>query len=371
MWNSTVGIRAGWLSFGGNPIIARQTWAARGLPGTRWLGRYGMLGVLMCGFVLLLGISAARAGEVAYFRIATGAADGTYFPIGSLIASAISNPPGSRDCADGGSCGVPGLIAVGRASKGSVQNVTLIAGGMVESGLSQADIAYMAYFGLGPFKGEAQFDGLRVVATLYPELVQLAVRKHSGIFAVEDLRDRRVSLGVEGSGTAVDADAIMAAHGLTAGSYKALHYDLGEAADRLRLGKLDAFFIIGGTPVPAMADLAEQTNITLLPIHGPAASRLRRDYPFFAPAKLPAGVYRNVAETQTLSVGAQWLVSDRLDAKLVYEMTRALWHPSTRRILDNGHPDGRLIQLNSALDGVGIPLHEGARRYYEEVGALP
>ena len=163
----------------------------------------------------------------------------------------------------------------------------------------------------------------------------------------------------------------MAAHGLAAGSYKAMHLDLGESADRLRLGKLDAFFIIGGAPVPAMVDLAEQTNITLLPIHGAAATRLRREYPFFAPATLPTGVYRNVDETKTLSVGAQWLVSDRLDAKLVYEMTRALWHPSTRRVLDNGHPGGRLIQLKSALDSLGIPLHEGARRYYKEVGALP
>jgi hypothetical protein len=356
MWNSAVGIRAGWLGFGGAPVVVR---------------RARRLGALACGLILLLGISAARAGDAAYFRIATGATDGTYFPIGSLIASAISNPPGSRDCADGGSCGVPGLIAVGRASKGSVQNVGMIANGTVESGLSQSDVAYMAYFGLGPFKGEAQYDGLRVIATLYSELVQLAVRKHSGIYAVEDLHDRRVSLGVEGSGTAVDADAIMAAHGLEAGSYKAMHFDLGESADRLRLGKLDAFFIIGGAPVPAMADLAEQTNIALLPIHGPAASRLRREYPFFAPAKLPAGVYRNVAEIETLSVGAQWLVSDRLDAKLVYEMTRALWHPSTRRILDNGHPEGRQIQLKSALDGLGIPLHAGARRYYKEVGALP
>ncbi len=356
MWNSTVCIRAGRFELAAEPITARR--AIR-------------LGVLICGCILMLAISAARAGDGGYFRIATGVTDGTYFPIGSLIASAISNPPGSRDCDDGGSCGVPGLIAVGQASKGSVQNVALIAEGTVESGLSQADIAYMAYFGLGPFKGAAQFDGLRVVATLFPELVQLAVRKHSGIYAVEDLRDRRVSLGVQGSGTAVDADVIMAAHGLAAGSYKAMHLDLGESADRLRLGKLDAFFIIGGAPVPAMVDLAEQANITLLPIHGAAATRLRREYPFFAPAILPAGVYRNVGQTKTLSVGAQWLVSDRLDAQLVYDMTRALWHPSTRRVLDNGHPGGRLIQLKSALDGLGIPLHKGARRYYKEVGALP
>jgi uncharacterized protein len=331
----------------------------------------GLIRGLICGLMLLLAPVPVKAGEVDYFRIATGSTDGTYFPIGSLISSAISNPPGSRDCADGGSCGVPGLIAVGQATEGSVQNIELIAKGAVESGLSQADVAYMAYFGLGHFQGKAQYDGLRVVATLFPELVQVAVRKHSGIYALEDLAGKRVSLGAEGSGTALDAEIIMAAHGLKMGTYKPLHFGLGESADRLRLGKLDAFFIIAGAPVPAMVDLAEQTSITLLPIKGPAVERLRKDFAFFVSARLPAGVYRNVGATETLSVGAQWLVSDRLSEDLVYNLTRALWHPSNRRVLDNGHPDGRQIQLDSALDGLAIPLHPGARRYYEEVGALP
>jgi len=313
----------------------------------------------------------AMAGNGGYFRIATGPTAGTYFPIGALIISAISNPPGSRDCADGGSCGVPGLIAVGQASKGSVENVTMIAQGAVESGLSQADVAYMAYSGLGRFRGGVPYDNLRVVATLFPELVHLAVRKYSGIYGVEDLRGRRVSLGAVGSGTALDAEVIMAAHGLEIIDYSAVHFDLGESADRLRLGKLDAFFIIAGTPVPALLDLAEQTNITLLPIHGAAITELRKKYPFFVPAVFPAGIYRNVEATKTLSVGAQWLVSSRLDEGKVYEMTRALWHPSTRRLLDNGHPMGRLIQLKSALDGLAIPLHDGAKRYYQEIGLLP
>mgnify|MGYP003987408215 CR=1 FL=1 len=325
----------------------------------------------MCGLALVTAAPGARADNGGYFRIATGTTDGTYFPIGALIAAAISNPPGSRECADGGSCGVPGLIAVGRASKGSVENVGLIAKGAVESGLSQADVAYMAYHGLGRFRGGAPYDGLRVIATLYPELVQLAVRKHSGIYAVEDLRDKRVSLGVVGSGTALDAEVIMVAHGLKLDDYTAIYFDLGESADRLRLGKIDAFFIIAGTPVPALEDLAEQTNITLLPIHGEASARLRKKFPFFVPTTLPAGIYRNVGATETLSVGAQWLVSTRLEENRAYEMTRALWHPSTRRVLDNGHPVGRQIQLDSALDGLAIPLHDGAKRYYKEIGVLP
>lgn len=327
--------------------------------------------VFICGFVLWSLKLPAIAENGGYFRIATGTTSGTYFPIGSLIASAITNPPGSPECGDGGSCGVPGLIAVGQASKGSVDNVTKIAKGLVESGFSQADVAYMAYKGLGRFKGGLPYDNLRVVATLYQELVQLAVRKYSGIYALEDLRGKRVSLGAVGSGTAIDAEAIMEAHNLKLSDYKAVHFDLGESADRLRLGKLDAFFIIAGAPVPALEDLAEQINITLLPIHGPATLKLKQKFPFFITATLHSGIYHNVEKIKTLSVGAQWLVSTRLSSGKVFEMTRALWHPSTRKVLDNGHPVGQKIRLKTALNGLAIPLHDGAKRYYQEIGALP
>ena len=119
-----------------------------------------------------------------------------------------------------------------------------------------------------------------------------------------------------------------------------------------------------------MEDLAEQINITLLPIHGPTIDRLRKNFPFFMPATLKGGIYRNVEKTKTLSVGAQWLVSTRLSNEKVFEMTRALWHPSTRQLLDNGHPVGQQIQLETAIAGLAIPLHDGAKRYYQEIGAL-
>ena len=74
--------------------------------------------------------------------------------------------------------------------------------------------------------------------------------------------------------------------------------------------------------------------------------------------------------TETLSVGAQWVVSEQVPEETVYEITRALWHPSTRQLLDKGHPKGSQITLENALDGLGVPLHPGAERYYREAGVL-
>jgi TRAP transporter TAXI family solute receptor len=91
---------------------------------------------------------------------------------------------------------------------------------------------------------------------------------------------------------------------------------------------------------------------------------------FFTAAVIPAGTYRGVQETQTVSVGAQLIVLAELSDSLVYQITQALWHPTNRALLDSGHPEGGRIRLEAALEGIAIPLHAGAARYYEEIGLV-
>ncbi len=323
------------------------------------------LAVFVCALVLLLPVLSS-AQEVRYFRIGTGSTAGTYFPIGGIIASAISKPPGSRDCAAGGSCGVPGLIAVAQSTKGSVANVRGIAAGTLESGLSQADISYWAYNGQGIFEDTGPLESLRTIANFFPEAIHVVVRRDSGIDRISDLRGKRVSLDREGSGTRVDALLILEAYGIGLDDLQDQALAVGDAADRLRAGELDAFIMVVGTPATAVVDLADDSLIALIPIAGPEADKLHAKYPFFAKDRIVSGTYFNVSSTETLSVGAQWLVSADLPEDLVYEITRALWHENTRRLLDNGHPKGRFIRQVSALDGLVVPLHAGARRYYGE-----
>ena len=240
-----------------------------------------------------------------------------------------------------------------------------IAEGTLESGLSQADISYWAYNGKGAFAATGPIEKLRAVANLYSEAVHVVVRRNAGIRSLGDLRGKRVSIDREGSGTRVDALLILEAFGLGPGDIAAEALAAGDAADRLRAGELDAFIMVVGTPANAVVGLAEDSLITLLPIAGPEAQALRERYPFFHQDRIEAGTYFNVPATETLSVGAQWLVSADLSEEMVYGMTRALWHDNTRRLLDNGHPKGKAIQKVSALNGLVVPLHPGARRYYE------
>lgn len=308
------------------------------------------------------------AQELRFFRIGTGTTGGTYFPIGGLIANAISNPPGSRPCERGGSCGVPGLIAVAQATSGAVENVAQMQAGALESALVQSDIAYWSHTGTGIYEGQPQFDGLRAIASLYPETLHLVVRADGDIHSVSDLRGKTVALGDEGSGTLVDARVVLEAYGLSEQDITPRYLKPGPASDRLVSGDVDAFFIVGGFPIAAVSDAAARIAIRLVPFDDPISEELSQTLPFFTRTQLPEGVYDGVAATPVLAVGALWVVRADVPEDLVYGITRALWNPKTTALLAAGHPRGKSIQLTDALRGIAVPLHPGAERYYREIG---
>jgi TRAP transporter TAXI family solute receptor len=325
---------------------------------------------------LLGGLGTALAGlqafaqDITFFRIGTGGTAGTYFPIGGLIANAISNPPGSRTCADGGSCGVPGVVATAVASNGSVANVNAINSGSMQSGFTQSDVAYWAYNASGIYEGRPKVDTLRAIANLYPESFHLVARKGSGIKSIKDLKGKRMSLDEPGSGTLVDARLILAAYGMTEKDVKAEYLKPQQSADKLKDGALDAFFSVSGWPQGAIAELAATTGIDLVPIDGPEAENLIKQFSFFAADEIPDGAYKGVAGVKTVSVNAIWATSSKQADQLIYNITAALWNPSTRKLLDSGHAKGKAIKLETAIVGLGIPLHAGAEKFYKEKGLI-
>lgn len=322
----------------------------------------------LAGGVVVAGSPAVLAQDLTFVRIGTGGTGGTYLPFGGLIASAISNPPGSRDCDVGGSCGVPGLIANAVSSQGSIDNIKSVAAGQLEMGLSQADVAYYAFVGQGVFAGDPPRDTLRAVANLYPEALHLVARRDAGIRSVNDLRGRRVSLGERASGTIVVARVVLEGYGLSERDLNAVFDKIDKSSRGLVEGGLDGLFMVGGHPIAAISQAAEAVDVALIAVDGPPAAAIIAAHPFLVPTVIPADTYRGIAEVTTLSVGAQLIVSAAMDADLVYGITRALWHPSNRRLFLEGHPNGTRMRPEAALDGVAIPLHPGAERYYAEVG---
>lgn len=320
----------------------------------------------LLAFAMLLFGPPSVAQEPQLFRIGTGGVEGSYYPVAGIIAQAISNPPGQEACNEGNCRGVPGLVALAQASNGSIANIEAIAAGRLESGFAQADTAYWAHTATGNFHGQDDFHNLRAIASLYPETVHLVARKESGIRAVSDLRGKRVGLDEPGSGTLVDARIILQAFGLDETSIRPDYTKPAVAAEKLLQGRLDAFFIVAGHPTPSIDRLTRTGQADLISIDGPEVESLLLRNRFFSPASIPSGTYQGIGDVRTLSVRALWLVGAELDAELVYQITKALWSKETQTLLNHGHVLGREIKKTSAVEGIAIPLHPGAQRFYQE-----
>jgi uncharacterized protein len=290
-----------------------------------------------------------------FFRIGTGGTAGTYFPIGGIIANAVSAGT---------------IVSTAQASNGSVANVNAIASGAMESGFSQSDVATWAYTGTGLFDGKPKIEDLRAIANLYPETVHIVVKKGLNIKSVADLKGKRISIDEPGSGSIVNAKSILSAFGIKDGDYKAENLKPGPSAEKLKDGGIDAFFITGGYPIAAVTELATTSGVELLAVDGKEAAEIREKFKFFAEDSIPDGTYKDVKGVKTISVGAQWVTSAKVPAELVYEIVKGLWSDKTRAALDAGHAKGKAIVRATALNGLGVPLHPGAEKFYKEAGLI-
>ena len=309
---------------------------------------------------MVLGLAAAIAAPVQaqqFFRIGTGGTAGTYYPVGGMIANAVSQPGK--------------IVATAQATNGSVANVNGVAGGALESGFSQSDVATWAYTGTGVYEGKPKVTDLRMIANLYPESIHLVVKKGSGIKSVSDLKGKRVALDEPGSGTLVNARIVLADYGVKESDIKPEYIKPNQAGDKLKDGALDAFFFVGGAPAGAIAELASSgTGIELVSLAGPQADALRKANPYLAVDTIAAGTYKDVPAVQTMAMGAQWVTSAKADTETVYQITKALYGKAAQDTLAAGHAKGKFITKENAVKGVGSPFHPGAEKFYKEAGLL-
>ncbi|MEO0498872.1 MAG: TAXI family TRAP transporter solute-binding subunit, partial [Pseudomonadota bacterium] len=168
----------------------------------------------------------------------------------------------------------------------------------------------------------------------------------------------------------VDAGLIMEAAGLSFDDITEENLKGAAATEALRNGRIDALFVVAGYPTGAVVELAAAADAKIVPIDGDVAAALTEQYGFFSASDIPAGTYEGVDGVTTVAVGAQWLTSANEDEELIYNITKALWNDESRKLLDVGHAKGASITPATALNGLGVPLHAGAERFYKEAGLI-
>ncbi len=328
------------------------------------------LSLLIPALIFIAGLAAAQETSTRVMRIGAGPTGTTEFPFGGLVANAISNPPGSRDCDKGGNCGVPGLIAVAQTTPDVAENLRAIARGDLEMALSQGDIAAWAYQGTAAYAEEPPMTNLRILARLYPETIHLVVRKDSTITDVAGLKGKKVAMGPENSGTATTAKLILSAYAVKWPSVQMKYIAFTAMPEAFAKGEVDAAFIVSGAPTLAVEEIAARTPIRIVPISGPTAEKLAQIFPYYSRGTIPAGAYDGQPAVETLDVSSVLVSRDTMDPELAYGIARAIWHERNIPLFQAGHPRGKLMDRARAASYMGVPIQTGADRYYVQNGLM-
>ncbi|MGM9943319.1 MAG: TAXI family TRAP transporter solute-binding subunit [Lysinibacillus sp.] len=285
---------------------------------------------------------------IKFLSVLTGGTQGTYYPLGGTFAELITNETG--------------VTATAEVSQASAANMTALQNGEGEVAFVQTDIAYYATKGIEMFEGKP-IDTIAALGALYPETVQLVVLADSGIESFEDLKGKKVSVGAPGSGTYANAEQLLEIHGLTMDDIKAQNLDFGESADSIQSGQIDAAFITAGYPTGAVEALNATNPVKIIPVTAEKAEELIAKYPYYAVDTIPTGTYGLTEDVPAVSVLAMLAVKKDLSEDLVYAMTKAIYD-NTDKI---AHAKGEFIKAETGLDGIGIEVHPGAQKYFDEV----
>ena len=286
-----------------------------------------------------------------FVNIATGGTAGVYYPLGGAIAEILNK-------------NIPGMNATAQSTGASVANVNMLKDGKVELALVQNDTAYYAVKGEEMFKGKA-VPSLKGISTLYNETIQIVVMENSPIKTINDLKGKKVAVGSIGSGTEANARQILEVYGLTYNDLKPQYLSFGEAANGLKDGNVDVAFVTAGAPTAAIQDIAFQNKVRLLSFEADKADALIKKYPFYAKQTVKANTYPGqTTDTMTVAVKAMLVVPEKLDADTVYNLTKAIYSNTDR--LKAAHKLGEGISKATAQEGMPIPLHPGATKFFNE-----
>jgi uncharacterized protein len=301
--------------------------------------------------------------------LATGSPGGIFHPVGSAICR-MFNLPGQP----------PEAPCVALSSDGAVENIRRVQGGESSFGLSQTDVAYAAYHGEGPFAPAKvwpfTFGGgdqkLRVLMALYPGEFTVVARADSGIRDFQDLRDKRIGVGVSGAGYTFTRDVILKYYNWTiTDSERLLELGAAEQNDALCSDKVDAIVFVDGHPSGLTQEATAGCDANLVRVAGPRIDQLLAAYRYYEPSIIPGGMYDgNPNDVPTIGTRAILITTSNVPDDLAYGLVKAVFEnfDDFRRL----HPALRYLKLEDMVPSSAVlPIHPGALKYFREAGLQP
>ncbi len=299
-----------------------------------------------------LGATAAKAQE--FINVLTGGTSGVYYPLGVALADIYGK-------------GIAGSKTQVQSTKASVENLNLLQQGKGEIAFSLGDSVQEAVKGNKEAGFPAPLDKLRGIAAIYPNFIQIVASQESGVKSLADLKGKSLSVGAPASGTELNARTIFAAAGMKYEDLGKVEYlPFAESVELIKNRQLDATLQSAGLGVASIRDLATSVPITVVAV--PKAEVEKIGAPYVA-ATIPAGTYEGqTADVETAAVGNFLITHSGVSDETAYQMTKLLFENLPQMVA--AHAAAKRIDPAKALDGMPVPLHPGAERYYKEAGIL-
>lgn len=292
--------------------------------------------------------------EDLFVTIATGGTSGVYYPLGGALATLLQEQLGAD--------------ASVQATQASVENVNLVLSGRAELAFITGDTGFQAYEGSGAFEGEDPKKDLRSLAAFYPNYLHIITTADSGIESFSDLKGKKVAVGAPNSGTELAARVLFEGHGLSYDDITPDYLSFAEAVEQMKNGIVHAAVLSSGIPNSAIMDLETSHGVKIIPIEDDAMEYLTKEYSYLGKTVIPAGAYSNKEDVPAISITNAMIVSKDLTEEEVYHMTKAIFE--NLDVLKDAHSAAEDIDIQHATEGLGIPLHPGAEKYFKEEGVL-
>ncbi len=317
------------------------------------------LTLLFSAALSLAAVTATPAlAQEKFVTIGTGGQTGVYYVVGQSVCRLINrnaNEHGIR-------CNAP-------SSGGSVANVNAIRNGEMDMGVVQSDIQYKAYNGAQNFEDAGKFEEMRAMFALHGEPLTVVAREDADIDNVKDLKGKRVNLGNPGSGQRDTMEVVMDALGWTRDDFALVsELDAAEQAAALGDNNIDAMVYVAGHPNGSIQEATTTVDSVIVSVTGEEIDQLIEDRPYYAKATIPGGIYRgNEEDVQTFGVRATLVTSSKVPDDVVYHTVKAVFENFDR--FKRLHPAFATLKEEEMIkEGLSVPLHDGAVRYYKERG---
>ncbi|HLR02169.1 MAG TPA: TAXI family TRAP transporter solute-binding subunit [Virgibacillus sp.] len=290
-------------------------------------------------------------------KFPTGSTTGTIYPLGSAMADLWNNE-------------LDDVKVDVQASNGGVDNLNLLKDGEGQISFVTTGILSEAYNGERSFE-DRQYDDARILGGVYLNPNQLVVKKDAGIDSVADLKGKKFAPGSVGSTPEVESSIILPEYGIDyPDDIDENFVGFTEAIDLMQNNQLDGALIQAGLPTSAVSEMISTADAELIDIDGDVRESLKEQYPWYTDMTIPSGTYEGQDEdVETLAIKMVIMTDASVDDDVIYDLTKTLWENVDE--LESAHSIAKQMDIDEATNDLAdIPIHEGAKRYYEEEGIL-